>query len=514
MILYWLVLILLLGGVLAWFVGRWSISGARWISLLTFSVHLVLVVAIWLQYLGDGQVQPGSWFLEFDTPWIPSLGIHFHFAMDGFSLLLVLLADFLGIIAVLASWRSIEQRAGFFHFNLLWIVTGLVGTFTAMDLFLFYFFWEMMLVPLYLLIGIWGHERRIYASIKFFIFTQASGLLMLLAILGLYWLHGKSTGEYTFDYMKLIGTALNPTTAFWLMMGFFVAFAVKLPAVPVHTWLPDAHTEAPTAGSVVLAGLVLKAGAYGMLRFVVPLFPGAAFGFRTVAMILGLIGILYGAWLAYGQNDLKRLVAYTSISHMGFVLIGIFAWNQLALQGAVIIMLAHGIGTGALFVMSGDIGDRLGTRDMRRMGGLWTTMPRMGGIGMFFAMAALGLPGLGNFVGEILVLLGAYRVNIPIAALATIGFVVATVYSLAMIQRTFFGPNEHDWKLPDATPREVGIMVAMMLAMLWLGFYPQTFLNTASGALETMQQYAGRQQALIRETALHVTDHLSDGGRQ
>ena len=278
------------------------------------------------------------------------------------------------------------------------------------------------------------------------------------------------------------------------MLGFFIAFAVKLPLVPVHTWLPDAHTEAPTAGSVDLAGLVLKVGAYGFLRFLIPLFPQAAFAFAPVAMSLAVIGILYGAIVAYGQTDMKRLVAYTSISHMGFVLLGIFAWNQLALQGAIIVMLAHGVTTGAMFIVVGDLGDRLHTRDMNRMGGLWSAAPRIGGFTLFFSAATLGLPGLGNFVGEILVLLGVFRVSVPLACLATLGFIVSTIYALWMIQRAFFGPNEHRWKLPDSTPREIAIMVVMAAAITWLGLYPQTFLNTAQRGLQALQQGTGQAQ--------------------
>jgi NADH-quinone oxidoreductase subunit M len=279
-----------------------------------------------------------------------------------------------------------------------------------------------------------------------------------------------------------------------MMLGFFVAFAVKLPLVPVHTWLPDAHTEAPTAGSVVLAGLVLKVGAYGFLRFLIPLFPGAAFDFGRVAMILGVISIIYGAVLAFAQKDMKRLVAYSSVSHMGFVILGIFAWNQLSLQGALMIMLSHGLSTGALFVMVGDVYERLHTRDTERMGGLWSVMPRMGGVGMTLAMATLGLPGFGNFVGEFLVLLGTWKVSIPLTAVASAGFVMSTIYTLALIQRVFHGatksPVAERWKLYDITNRE-GILQAMMIALLlWLGLFPQKELNTARRALESLQSAA------------------------
>jgi len=326
MILVWLVVLLLVGGLLAWLAACRGANWARWISMIVLGANMIVLIGIWVRMPGLPSIPGrGSWLMEFSQPWIPQLGISFHLAMDGLSLLMILLVHFLGMIAVAASWGGIEDRVGFFHLNLLWILAALVGVFMALDLVLFYVFWELMLVPLYLLIGIWGHENRIYASLKFFLFTQSSGLLMLLSILGLYFVHGRNTGVYTFDYLALMGTSMAPSTAMWLMLGFFVAFAVKLSTVPVHTWLPDAHTEAPTAGSVILAGLVLKAGAYGLLRFTVPLFPEAALGFSPVARVLGAVGIVYGAVLAFAQTDLKRLVAYTSVSHMGFVLLGIFS---------------------------------------------------------------------------------------------------------------------------------------------------------------------------------------------
>jgi NADH-quinone oxidoreductase subunit M len=491
----------LAGGLLAWLAGRWNKTWPRWISLAVLVLHFCVLVVIGVPALG--QVTPDSqkaWAIDFTRPWIPQWGVAIHLAMDGLSFLLLLLVDFLGVVAVAASWIGIQERVGFFHFNLLWILAALVGVFLALDLILFYLFWEMMLVPLYFLIGIWGHENRVYAALKFFIFTQASGLLMLLSILGLYFLHGQDTGTYTFDYLELLGTSILPSTAMWLMLGFFAAFAVKLSAVPVHTWLPDAHTEAPTAGSVILAGLLLKAGAYGLLRFLVPLFPGAAFRFAPVAMALGSAGIIYGAILAFAQTDLKRLVAYTSISHMGFVLVGIFAWNQLALQGAVVVMLAHGVTTGALFVLVGYLQERTYTRDLRRLGGLWSAMPAMGGVAMFLAAASLGLPGLANFVGEFLVLLGAYVHHGSIVVVAAVGFVLAAAYALWMIQRAFAGPSRQGQRFPDLTRREATIMALLIVAIVGLGLYPQPALDTAQHALETMQHYAVPAQQVTAPT--------------
>ena len=320
--------------------------------------------------------------------------------MDGLSLILILLTLVLGVIAVISSWDEDNDRQGFFQANILWTLAGVVGVFLAMDLFLFFLFWEVMLVPMYLLIAIWGHEGKAYASMKFFIFTQLSGLLMLVAILILAFLHYSATGSYSFSYFDLLNTQMSSSIAHWLMLGFFIAFVVKLPAFPFHTWLPDAHTQAPTAGSVILAGILLKTGAYGLIRFTVPLFPEAALAFAPVAMFLGVAGIIYGAILAFAQSDFKRLVAYSSVSHMGFVLLGVFAWNSLALQGAVMQMVAHGFSTAALFMIAGALQQRLHTRNMDEMGGLWHHMPRMGAVALFFVLASLGMPGLGNFVAE------------------------------------------------------------------------------------------------------------------
>jgi NADH-quinone oxidoreductase subunit M len=491
MILVWLLVIPAAAGILAVLAARWSGAAARWVALFGFAAGLALTLVTAAQFAGQAPAaEGGRWLVALDVPWIPSLGVRFHLAMDGLSLLLVALSEFLGLIAVACSWRGIRERLGFFHACIAWSVAGMIGVFLAMDLFLFYFFWELMLVPLYFLIGIWGHENRYYAAMKFFIFTQAGGLLMLVGILGLYFLHGRDTGTYTFGYTDLLGAAPGGWTGMLLMLCFLAGFAVKLPAVPLHTWLPDAHTEAPTAGSVLLAGLVLKVGAYGLLRFILPLFPQSAHDFATVGMVLGLVGILYGAAMAFAQTDLKRLVAYTSVSHMGFVMLGVFAWNERALQGAVMQMLCHGVSTGALFVLVGDLQDRIGTREMGRMGGLWATVPRMGGVALFFALASMGLPGLGNFVAEFLVLLGTYSVSVPIMAAAAGGMILSVVYAIWIIQRVFHGPNEHGWKIPDLSARETLIFAAMILVIVWLGVYPQPVIDTARPAIEVLQQSA------------------------
>src|SRR5215813_9498934 len=289
---------------------------------------------------------------------------------------------------------------------------------------------------------------------------------------------------------RATGHAVSPGTELWIMLGFFVAFAVKLPVVPLHTWLPDAHTEAPTAGSVILAGLLLKTGAYVMLRFIIPLFPHTAHEFTPVALALAVIGIVYGAVMAFSQTDLKRLVAYTSVSHLGFVLLGIFSWNPLALQGAIMTMICHGLSTGGLFILVGGLQERIHTRDLDRMGGLWAVAPRLSGTALFFSLASLGLPGLGDFVGEFLVLLGAYKISVTITVVASLGVLASTFYALRMVQRAFQGPNTQSWQLADLTPREGLMMAAMMVGLLWLGFYPQPVLNTFSPAMDNLQRNA------------------------
>jgi NADH-quinone oxidoreductase subunit M len=479
MILLWFIIILMGGGLLAWITARWSVTLCRWISILALLVNLVLAVVLWLNT--PSEISPeATWITTFTAEWIPTFGISFNLALDGLSLLMLILTFLLGAVGVLTSWHEIQYRPGFFHFNLLWVLAGITGVFLTMDLFLFYFFWEVMLIPMYFLIGIWGHENRRYAAFKFFIFTQASGLLMLLAILGLYFIHGSNTGTYTFNYFELLGTELSSAAEMWLLLGFLAAFIVKLPVVPFHNWLPDAHSEAPTAGSLILAGLLLKTGAYGLIRFVVPLFPTASGEIAPIAMLFGVIGILYGAMLAYSQTDLKRLVAYTSVSHMGFVMLGVFAFNDLAWQGVVMQMITHGISTGALFLIAGSLYERIHTRDIEQMRGFWSRMPFMATVALIFSMASLGLPGLGNFIAEFLTLVGSWQSSPVLTVFATIGLVAATAYSLRIMQKIFYGPlaaTTHT--LTDLSIREKVMMVPLVVVIIWLGVFPQPVLNTS-----------------------------------
>jgi len=495
MVMVNLILILLVGGVLALLSERVNENMPRRVALAVVLFDLIY----FLNFLSDmpdlTQLQaplpndPSTWLMHFKADWIPAFGISIEFALDGISMLMVLLTLVLGAVAVSASWTDVIVRRGFFEANLLWTLAGVLGVFMALDLFLFFLFWEVMLIPMYFMIAIWGHENRGYAAMKFFIFTQASGLLMLVSILALVAVNQSATGQWSFSYFDLLNTPMAEAAAHWLMLGFFIAFVVKLPVFPFHTWLPDAHTQAPTAGSVILAGILLKTGAYGLIRFAVPLFPQAAMDFSYVAMVLGAVGVVYGAVLAFAQTDFKRLIAYSSVSHMGFVLLGVYAWNELALQGAVMQMVAHGFSTAALFMIAGSLQERLHTRDMREMGGLWQQMPRMGAVAMFFVVASLGLPGLGNFVAEFLVLLCLFQVDPWLTAVAALGLITGAAYSLILMQRAFQGepnPTLADQGLIDFGPREMLTMAVMMLALIGLGIFPQPVLDIAQPVLQSL----------------------------
>ncbi len=481
MTLVLLIAILFIGGLLAWLSEFIDSQLPRLVALITVICEL-LVMLLLLGAQGDG-----VWLASFSADWIPRFGIGFYLAIDGLSLLLVLLTGFLGIIAIGSAWDEITERTGFFYFNLLWTLAGVVGVFTALDLFLFFFFWEVMLIPMYLIIAIWGHENKQYAAMKFFIFTQVSGLLMLIAILAMAYLHYLQFDAFSFRYEDLLAVDVSGDLAYWLMLGFFVGFATKLPSVPFHSWLPDAHSQAPTAGSVILAGILLKTGAYGLIRFTVPLFPEAAMEFAPVAMTLAAISILYCAKVAFAQDDLKRLIAYTSVSHMGFVTLGVFAWNEQALQGAVMTMLAHGLSAAALFMLAGGLQHRIHTRSMAAMGGFWSQVPRMSVVALFFSIAALGMPGLGNFIGEFLALLGAFQANITLTAISALGLVLASVYSLWVIQKVFHGAfsgdSDQQSHLVDLNRREMIYFALMMIGLIWMGLYPQSFLSLSEPVL-------------------------------
>ena len=488
MVLWLFILIPILAAPFAWMGQQWSRYAPRWIALGALSVDFLLTLFLWSQ---DHSVQAsgrGAWLVESHTSWIPRWGISLHLGLDGLSVILILLTAFIGVVATIASWTEIQSRVGLFHCNVLLALGGVIGVFLAIDLFLFFFFWELMLVPMYLLIVIWGHAQRRHASFKFFLFTQAGSLVLLVAIIALALLHQEATGRPSFDYADLMGLTLTSEMARWLMLAFLIGFLVKLPAPPFHTWLPDTYTEAPTGATIILAGILAKTGAYGLLRFTIPLFPEAMSEFTPIAMGLGVVGILYGAVLACAQTDIKRLVGYSSISHMGFILLGAFAGTELALQGAVMQMVAHGLSTGGLFLLTGALEERYQTREMGQMGGLWSVTPRLAAMALFFACASLGLPGLANFIGEFLVLFGSYATQPFMTILASLGMVMAAIYSLAMMQRAFFGQQRETRIAPDLSNTAFGTLLLIAALQVWLGLYPRPVLTTTRPVMEMLVQ--------------------------
>ena len=494
MILPLLIALLLVGGLLAWFSERVNPAWPRRVALAVLTVELLLMLGLLGATAEDG------WLAAYNHAWLPRFGIALHFAVDGFALLLLLLTAFLGIVAVGSAWSEINYRSGFFYFNLLWTLAGVVGVFTALDLFLFFFFWEVMLIPMYFIIAIWGHENKFYAAKKFFIFTQVSGLIMLVSIVVLAWFHYLQFGFFSFAYQDLLNVEMSRNMEMWVMLGFFIGFTTKLPSVPFHNWLPDAHSQAPSAGSIILAGVLLKTGAYGLVRFAVPLFPTAAAQFAPFAMTLAAISILYCAKVAFAQVDFKRLIAYTSVSHMGFVTLGVYAWNELALQGAVMTMLAHGLSSAALFMLAGALQYRIHTRNMLEMGGFWGRVPRMSAVALFFSIAALGMPGLGNFVGEFLALLGAFQANQMLAIVSAFGLIFASVYSLWVIQKVFHGGYSDSAfdgsRLLDLDNREMVYYALMMAGLVWMGVYPQSFLDLSAPALQGLLEGRAGETAM------------------
>ena len=498
-----LILVPFIAGFACWLVDKVDQHLPRYIALAGMLVTLFLSISLWQS--GNFTYELGganpSWAAEFMVPWIQTLGINIHLAVDGLSLLMVGLTALLGILAVGCSWGEIQKNVGFFHLNLLWSLGGVIGVFLAIDMFLFFFFWEMMLVPIYFLIALWGHQgengkSRVYAATKFFIYTQVAGLIMLVGILGLVIYGYLMTNNISFGYNHLLAVAnaldANAQTApiaYGFMICLFIGFAVKLPVFPLHGWLPDAHAQAPTAGSVDLAGILIKTAAYGLLRFVIPFFPMASAQFADIAIIFGLIGIFYGAWCAFQQTDMKRLLAYTSISHMGFVLLAIYAGNILTFQGLMIMMLAHGLSSAALFIMCGQVYERLHTRDLRMMGGLRSQFQYLPFFLMFFVSALVGIPGLGNFIGEFLILMGSFAKFPTFTILAAVSLVFAGLYGLILIHKSLFGtPNEAQKQhyanpLKDLNAREIVLLLVCALGLLWLGLYPQTFLDVSNSSM-------------------------------
>jgi NADH-quinone oxidoreductase subunit M len=476
-LLSWIVFLPLVGAILTLLIPKDRPVLGRWlalaVSLATFLISLKLLGG----FRADASMQ-----FEENVLWIRTFGIHYHLAIDGISLFLVLLTTFLTPIVIVSSWNGIDERVRAFHAMMLLLETGMLGAFVALDLFLFYIFWELMLIPMYLLIGVWGGPRRIYAAVKFVLYTIVGSLLMLIAILYLY----KQTGSRSFDLADFQRLALTPGQQWWLFAAFGLAFAIKVPLFPLHTWLPDAHVEAPTAGSVILAGVLLKLGTYGFLRFAIPLFPSAAIAFQPLLLTLAVIGIIYGALVAMVQEDIKKLVAYSSVSHLGYVMLGLFSFNLEAFSGALYQMLNHGLSTGALFLLVGMIYERRHTRMIADYGGIAARVPIFAAVFILVTLSSIGLPGLNGFVGEFLILLGSFGPQRTAAIFAATGVVLGAAYMLWLTQRFLFGPLRHDENkgLKDLTLREGLLLVPILILIVYMGVQPRTLLDRMQPALE------------------------------
>jgi NADH-quinone oxidoreductase subunit M len=462
---------------------------AKHVALAATLIEVSIALPLW--WLFDPQL--GSQF-GIDLPWLPGWGIRYSLGVDGISLVLVLLTVCLMPLAVLGSYNYITRRERGYYALLLVLTTGMLGVFVALDLFLFYVMWEVMLIPMYFIIGVWGGENRLYAAIKFFLYTFLGSLLMLVAILGLYFQVGNATGTYTFHYPYLLANsgAVSPTLAWWFFGAFFLAFAIKVPVFPFHTWLPDAHVEAPTAGSVLLAAVLLKMGTYGFLRFAMPLFPHVALdpAVQTVVVTLAVVGIVYGGLVAMVQPDFKKLIAYSSVAHLGFVMLGLWALTLHSVQGAILIMISHGISTGALFFLVGMLYERRHSRLISAYGGIARVMPLFSSVLTLVALSSIGLPGTNGFVGEFLVLLGSFGVYPVATIVATTGVIVAAAYLLWALQRVIFNPlsDPANEKLADLSPREIAVLAPLVAAIVWLGVYPQPILRRTAPAAAALIQ--------------------------
>jgi len=512
-------ILMLLSGVAAGSMGTAGLPASAWrvVGLVGSTATFLLSLLLFTRF---DPTETGFQFVEY-LPWMADFGIHYHVGLDGISLFLVLLTTFLMPITLLASWKDIQKSERSYIFFMLSLETGMLGAFVSLNLFQFYVFWELMLVPMYFIIGIWGGPRRVYAAVKFFLFTMVGSLLMLIAMLVVYFLFEQQNGQFTFDLISPTGgRALLDTmipveasggvpwwqTQFWLFGAFALAFAIKVPMVPLHTWLPDAHVEAPTAGSVVLAGVLLKMGTYGFLRFALPLFPAAVAEWAPLILWLSVVGIIYGSLVAMVQEDIKKLVAYSSVAHLGFVMLGLFALNVQGGSGSVLQMVNHGLSTGALFLLVGMLYERRHTRLISDFGGVARPMPVYAFFFGLVTMSSIGLPMLNGFVGEFLILVGAFLAHPWIAVFATSGVVLAAAYMLWMFRRVMFGPleNEANRGLIDLDWREKGVLIAMCVPIVWIGLYPEPFLRRIEPSVSALLQDVEARAELARAPAPHL----------
>jgi NADH-quinone oxidoreductase subunit M len=477
----------LLGAVLLLFVSRQQTNLIRWIANIVAFIGFVVSLPLWFAYNPAGaQFQ----FVE-RCPWIPSIGAEYFLGVDGFSVLLILLTTLMGVIAILSSWTAITERVKEYYIFLLVLQSGMIGAFLSLDFLLFFLFWEVMLVPMYFLIGIWGSDRRLYSAIKFFLYTLVGSVVMLLGILALYFHYHEVTQVWSFDITKYQAANIPTGLQWWLFLAFFLGFSIKVPMFPFHTWLPDAHTDAPTAGSVILAAILLKMGTYGFIRFSLPILPDASRTFVPMMVTLSIIGIIYGALVAMAQKDWKRLVAYSSVSHMGMVTLGMFALNPVGMAGSIIQQLNHGISTGALFLLVGVVYERRHTRQISEYGGLSKVMPIYAAIFMIMTMSSIGLPTLNGFIGEFLILAGVFMVpehGMLWATLAGSGVVLGAAYMLWLYQRTMFGKieNPKNEKLLDVNFREFMTFAPLIILAVWIGIYPTPFLEKIDPTVKTV----------------------------
>jgi NADH-quinone oxidoreductase subunit M len=451
-------------------------KSSMWAAFVATVIEFILTIPLMTNFDKTTHVMQ---FVE-KGDWIPALGIQYYVGVDGISILMVFLTTLLSMIAVLGSFTYIQKRQREFYISMLILETGMVGVFLALDFFLFYIFWEAMLIPMYLIIGVWGGKRRVYAAVKFFLYTLVGSVLMMLAIIALFFKHGEVTGVYTFDILAITAEAAKYAAGFQMVifLAFFFGFAIKVPMFPVHTWLPDAHVEAPTAGSVILAGVLLKMGTYGFLRFCLPITPSATLAAMPYVAILSVIAIVYGALVAMVQQDVKKLVAYSSVSHMGFVTLGIYAVNQAGIEGGILQMFNHGIITGALFLLIGAIYERTHTREISEYGGIAVSVPVFATIFLIFTMGSIGLPSMGAFIGEFLVLVGAFQAFSDYAILAASGVIFAAVYMLWMYQRVIYQSLNNRWEnLKDLNIREIIYLMPLLIIVFWVGLYPESFTS-------------------------------------